>query len=256
MNRPRQSSEGYPNNVTLGVPDSEGCIRGSSGQHRGTSINYMLPSNPLVEFQSTHAPSEPPAHRQTFNHLDAYDSSLGTNYTMQGNEYGPFSASSTTSQIRSASRGGSWSNRKPTRVNDNYESQSQANLLTLPMETCTYNSAEEGRSQPRRKASVFSYMWNLSRGTPSDIPSDVSYPSDLKEHDLFAPGNAIDRKGRGSYVSRTGLDHNESLRQRPGLTARAGSEVGKALYKVSSVIAPQERMEKRNPVIVHNVRSK
>jgi hypothetical protein len=124
------------------------------------------------------------------------------------------------------------------------------------MGTRTYSSAEEGRSESQEKSSVFSYMWGLGRGTLSDIPTDVSYPSDAKEHDLFAPGNVVDRKGRGSYVSRTNLDDKESLRQRSGLAMRASSEVGKALTMVSSVITPQERRVKKDPVIVHHVRCK
>jgi hypothetical protein len=155
---------------------------------------------------------------------------------------------------QSATRG-TWSDRRPTLVNDAYEPPSQSNLLKPPIRMHTYSSAEEGRLDPQAKTNVFSSMWNLGRSTPSDIPTNVSYPSDANEHDLFAPSNVVDRKGRGSYISRTNVDDKEHLRRRPGLTARAGSEVGKALTKVSSVITAQERRVKRDPVIVHNVRS-
>jgi len=156
-----------------------------------------------------------PNHAWNPNQLDTHHSSLGnTNCIHPTSQSFP---------------GGSCSNRRPPILNDGYEPPSTANLLRPPIGTHTYGEVEGGLSDPQAKTSVFSNMWGLGRITPSDIPTNVSYPSDVKEHDLFSLSNVVDRKARGSYVSRS--------------------------HKVTRVIAPQQREPKRDPVIVHNVRS-
>jgi len=261
MDRPQRSRinpQVYSNNVPLAAYDSGDHLRDSSQQYQNESPrHYLLASGPAVESQSNmHRPSSSLTPRKFSTQLDLHGSSLGANQTVLGNAHGP-SPVLTETRARTTSRGfleGTWSNRRPTLVNDDYQSPTQSNLLKPPMGTRTYSSAEEGRSEAETTPTVFSYLWNRGRGTTADLPVDVTYPSDSNEFDLFSPGNVVDRKGRGSYASRTDLDDKERLRQRPGLTTRAGSEVGKALIKVSSVIAAQERPPKQEPVIIKNVR--
>lgn len=239
-----------PSNVPLTEHGSEDHLRDFPGPRRHSF-------NPAVNSQAMDTLSEPysyPIHKKLSTQLDMHRSDLEDNPPVLGNL--PLHAAR---HDRTASQGrileGAWSNRRPTLVNDSYDPPTQDSLLKPPMGARTYSGAEEGRSEPAATpGTVISYIWNRGRGTIADIPADVTYPSDTNDFDLFSPGNVVDRKGRGSYASRTYLDDKELLRRRPGLTTRAGSEVGKALLKVSSVIAAQERPPKREPVIIKNIR--
>src|ERR1700734_1912550 len=161
MDRSQPSSQGYPNDVALApLHHSEGRLRSFPGQHHQnrTPPHHFPPAKDPLESQSTHSLTEPyssPVPGQASNQSNPNCSSLGMNHTMPGNQHGPFPGFSTVHRTRS------WSNRRPTLVNDDYEPPTQANLLRPPMGTRTYSSAEEGQSKPQEKLSVFSYMWNL-----------------------------------------------------------------------------------------------